>query len=207
MIDANGTITDYTYNANGTLNTATLYTPGGGTRVTTFAFNNDRQITDIIHPNGRIDRLRYNAAGRLIATGNALNEFVSYGYSVATNTETTSSARKHAEPERIDADRSARGQLPCHPQARQPATALRELGQRRADAQLTFTTAMATSRPKPTPRAAQPLRVRRAEPPGQVHRSGRRHHRATATTARAGSPTSKTRAACAPPTPPTASAT
>jgi len=93
MTDANGTITDYAYDAKGTLDTATLYAPGG-TRVTRFTFDHDRRITDIAYPDGRVDRLRYNAAGRLISAGNALSEFVSYGYSVATNTETTSSARK-----------------------------------------------------------------------------------------------------------------
>ena len=93
MTDANGTITDYAYDAKGTLDTATLYAPGG-TRVTRFTFDHDRRITDIAYPDGRVDRLRYNAAGRLISAGNALSEFVSYGYSVATNSETTSSARK-----------------------------------------------------------------------------------------------------------------
>lgn len=93
MTDANGTITDYAYDAKGVLNSATLYA-AGGTRVTSYAYNHDRQLTDIAYADGRVGRLRYNAAGRLISAGNALNEFVNFGYSVSTNTETTSSARK-----------------------------------------------------------------------------------------------------------------
>lgn len=54
----------------------------------------DRQLTDVAHPDGRVERLRYNAAGRLISAGNAAGEFVSYGYSADANTETTSSARR-----------------------------------------------------------------------------------------------------------------
>ena len=92
MTDANGTITDYAYDAKGTLSTATLYAPGA--RVTSYAYNHARQPTDITYADGRIDRLRYNAAGRLTSAGNALSEMQSYGYNVSTNTETTTSPRK-----------------------------------------------------------------------------------------------------------------
>ena len=42
---------------------------------------------------GRVDRSRYNAAGRLELVGNALGEYVRYAFDVPSNTLTTSSAR------------------------------------------------------------------------------------------------------------------
>ncbi|MFO1219353.1 MAG: RHS repeat-associated core domain-containing protein [Burkholderiaceae bacterium] len=90
--DANGVITDYTYDAKGNLVSQLLYHPSGN-RVTTYAYNNNRQVTDVTYPTGRIDRSRYNAATRLTQQGNALNEYVSFDYDVATNTWRTRSNR------------------------------------------------------------------------------------------------------------------
>jgi YD repeat-containing protein len=90
--DANGVTTDYTYAANGNRLTETVNHPSGA-RTTTLAYNNNRQVTDVFHPTGRVDRFRYNAATRLAQQGNALNEFVTFDYTVATNTWRTRSNR------------------------------------------------------------------------------------------------------------------
>ncbi len=75
VTDANGISTDFTYDAKGNLVSATQWLPSGP-RTTTFAYNHNRQVTDVTHPHGAVDRYRYNAATRLTRIGNALNEFV-----------------------------------------------------------------------------------------------------------------------------------
>jgi RHS repeat-associated protein len=90
--DPNGVVTSYAYADNGNLLSATQLLPTGN-RTTTFTYNNDRQVTDIAYPTGRVDRFRYNAAGRLIQTGNALNEFVTRSFDLTTKIETHQSAR------------------------------------------------------------------------------------------------------------------
>ena len=91
-VDLNGTITDFTYDAKGNLLTSAQYLPGG-TRSTSYAYNNNHQVTDITHASGRVDRLRYNAATRLEKSGNALSEFVQRDYTLAANTVTMRSNR------------------------------------------------------------------------------------------------------------------
>ena len=90
--DSNGVITDFTYDSRGHRLTALEYLPGGS-RLTTYAYNNDRQITDVTYASGRVDRARYNAAGRLEYSGNAPNEFVRFAFDVAANTSTVTSNR------------------------------------------------------------------------------------------------------------------
>ena len=92
MSDGNGFATDYVYNRKANLITAVQCLPGG-TRLTSFTYNNSHQITEVTYTTGRIGRFRYNTAGRLEYTGNALNDFVRYGFEVPTNTSTTSSSR------------------------------------------------------------------------------------------------------------------
>jgi RHS repeat-associated protein len=74
VTDANGVATDFTYDAKGNLVNATQLLPAGP-RTTTFAYNNNRQVTDVTYANGAVDRYRYNAATRLTRIGNALGEF------------------------------------------------------------------------------------------------------------------------------------
>ena len=90
---ANGVIIDYTWAFKGNLLSTTQYL-STGIRVATFAYNNDRQVTDITYPDSRVDRLRYNAAGRLVSSGNAANEFVQFNFAVASNTASTVSDRQ-----------------------------------------------------------------------------------------------------------------
>jgi RHS repeat-associated protein len=91
-IDPNGVESTYAYHPNGTLASVTQWLPTGN-RTTTFAYNPDRQVTDIVHPTGRVDRFRYTASGRLAQTGNAAGEFVTVSLDLAANTWTTRSAR------------------------------------------------------------------------------------------------------------------
>jgi RHS repeat-associated protein len=92
MVDANAIATDYVYADNGNLLQRTMQLPSGA-RITQYAYNNNRQVTDITYADGRVDRLRYNAAGRLEYVGNAQSEFLRYGFDVPSNTSTVSSNR------------------------------------------------------------------------------------------------------------------
>jgi RHS repeat-associated protein len=84
-VDANGVTTDFGYDPKGNKTAETFYHPGGA-RILTLTHNKNRQVTDMTFATGRVDRFRYNAATRLTQQGNALNEFVSFDYAVATNT-------------------------------------------------------------------------------------------------------------------------
>ena len=61
--------------------------------MTTYAYNNARQLTDVYYPTGRVDRTRYTASLRVAQQGNALSEFVNSDFDIATNTWRTHSAR------------------------------------------------------------------------------------------------------------------
>jgi len=115
MTDANGVATDYAYDAKGNLVSATLYT-GSGSRTTTLAYNSARQLTDVTHASGRVDRYRYTASGRLEYTGNALNEFVFHAFDATQNT-TTSTSTRHLP--------SLNGSIPVATEANSPFRAKR----------------------------------------------------------------------------------
>jgi RHS repeat-associated protein len=91
--DASGVATDYSYDAKGNLVSATQLLPTGS-RVTTFAYNNNRQLTDVTLPDGRVTRYRYNAAARLDRIGNALSQFVTRPIDVAANRTSSRSDRQ-----------------------------------------------------------------------------------------------------------------
>jgi RHS repeat-associated protein len=90
--DPNSVVTDHAYNPNGTLYTQTVYLPAGA-RGKTYHYNHDRQVTDIFHATGRVDRFRYNAAGRLANFGNALGEYVNLNYDVGANVAGVNASR------------------------------------------------------------------------------------------------------------------
>jgi RHS repeat-associated protein len=92
MTDANGVVTDYTYDTKGQIVSATQQLPTGN-RTTTFTHNNDRQVTRIAYPTAQVDQFRYLASGRLAAVGNALDQFVTYAFDIPTNTSTVASTR------------------------------------------------------------------------------------------------------------------
>lgn len=90
--DANGVQTVYAYAPNGNLLSETQYLPTGP-RTTSYAYDNSRRMTDVVFPDGRASRYRYNAAGRVTLVGNAAQEFVQMNLDVASNTRTVVSAR------------------------------------------------------------------------------------------------------------------
>ncbi|MGK5070708.1 RHS repeat-associated core domain-containing protein [Janthinobacterium sp. RT4P48] len=65
-------------------------------RVTSYAYNHDRQVSSISYPEGSVARYQYNAAGRLEYIGNALNEFAHLAVDVPGNKVRTSSPRHSA---------------------------------------------------------------------------------------------------------------
>ncbi len=92
LTDANGVVTDYVYNPNGTLAYQVAYVNDGG-RVLTYAYDHARNVTDIAHSSGRIERFRYKNFKRVEYIGNAQNEFVQLAYTAPTLSVTTSSPR------------------------------------------------------------------------------------------------------------------
>jgi RHS repeat-associated protein len=80
-VDASGVSTGLVYDAAGKLMTVHAYLPAG-TRSTFIAYNHARQPTDVTLPDGRVHRMRYNAALRMVQTGNAAGEFMNFGYDV-----------------------------------------------------------------------------------------------------------------------------
>lgn len=93
ITDQNGISTDFTYDPNGNLRLASQQLPTGS-RSTSLTYNNDRQITDVAYPSGRVDRTRYTPSGRVEYAGNALNQFTRLTVNVPTSTLTTSSDRQ-----------------------------------------------------------------------------------------------------------------
>jgi RHS repeat-associated protein len=93
MTDANGVVTLFGYHANGNLLTATQQLPTG-TRTTTYTYNHNRQVTDIVRADGSGVRLRYDAAMKLIQSGNAAGQFVTRSYNVSTREEQFTSSRQ-----------------------------------------------------------------------------------------------------------------
>jgi RHS repeat-associated protein len=92
-IDINGVVTDYAYNANGTLRSETLLV-GGATRTTQYFYDHNRRVTDIVRSSGDVTRYRYNTAGRREYIGNGPGEYVQLGRDVPTNSSFTTSARQ-----------------------------------------------------------------------------------------------------------------
>lgn len=92
VVDPNNVATDFSYADNGNLLTATLRLATGD-RTTAYNYNNDRQLVDVSHPTGRVDRFRYNAAGRLTKIGNAAGAFQTRSFDLASREEIWQSAR------------------------------------------------------------------------------------------------------------------
>ena len=90
--DINGVSADFVYAPNGNLTTATQR-HAGGTRVTRFAYNQDRQMTEAILPSGQVLRWVYTAGGRLEYTGDSLNQSARTAVGVITNTIKSTSDR------------------------------------------------------------------------------------------------------------------
>ena len=91
-VDINGISHTFAYNLNTTLKSATDKLPTGD-RATTFTYNGDNKLTDIVRPDGTALRYRYNAGGRLEKIGDAQNSFTTIAYTPATATTVTTSGR------------------------------------------------------------------------------------------------------------------
>lgn len=92
MVDANGVATDFTYDTKGNLGSSTVQLPSGA-RTTTYLYDNNRRVTDVMSPDGSVARMRYNAAGRLYRRGNAANEFAQTDFDPVSTITTTYSDR------------------------------------------------------------------------------------------------------------------
>ncbi|SFV04491.1 RHS repeat protein [Pseudoduganella namucuonensis] len=92
-IDLNGIATDFGYDPKGNLIRQTQHLPNGD-RVTTFTYNNNRQLTDVSYADGRVDRYRYNISGRLEKIGDAAQRFATLALDVPKNTYRKSSERR-----------------------------------------------------------------------------------------------------------------
>lgn len=93
MVDANNVTTRFAYAGNGNHISTTHNLPTGA-RTTTYVYNNNRQVTDVISPSGSVSRLRYDAAMQVVGTGNAEEEYVSRQFDLATKTITMASGRE-----------------------------------------------------------------------------------------------------------------
>ncbi|GAB2848234.1 hypothetical protein GCM10027277_15480 [Pseudoduganella ginsengisoli] len=92
-VDINGVSTDYLYDLKGNLSKATQNL-ASGPRVTTYTFNNNHQVTDIVYANGSAERYRYRGYDRLEQVGDSQGKFITTAIDVATNTVTTSVERQ-----------------------------------------------------------------------------------------------------------------
>jgi RHS repeat-associated protein len=92
VVDQNGTATTFTYDDAGNVKTSTTAYPQGRYSVT-YDYDNANRLTAVYLPGGRSTTWQFNAAGRLVQSGNAQNEYVTHSLSTSTNTLATSSAR------------------------------------------------------------------------------------------------------------------
>lgn len=92
MVDENGIAHLYAYNPNGTLKSVIDRLPTGD-RTTTYTYDGDRRVTDIVYSDGTAMRYRYDASGRLVQVGDAQNRFQTIDYTPSTLTTVTTSAR------------------------------------------------------------------------------------------------------------------
>ena len=97
ITDANGVSTTVSYDSFSNPITITANLPTG-VRTTTFYYEGNDRLTDTAYPDGRVDRARYVASGRVYATGNAYGEFQLDYYTPSTNTHTYQSNRVSAAP-------------------------------------------------------------------------------------------------------------
>lgn len=82
VTDPNGVVTDLGRDALGRVRSKLAYV-NGGTRATYFYLDADGNLTDVSYADGRVDRFRYKNFRRLEYVGNAQGEFLTYGYTVA----------------------------------------------------------------------------------------------------------------------------
>jgi RHS repeat-associated protein len=90
--DPNNVVTTYTYAPNGNLKSESIAL-SNGERLKSYTYNNDRQITSITYNSGKVERFRYNSAGRMDGKGDGQGVYQTNGLNMSTNTQTISSPR------------------------------------------------------------------------------------------------------------------
>jgi RHS repeat-associated protein len=90
--EQNGVSTDLVYDATGHLQTATRHAAAGD-QITKYSFNGFGNSTGTFYPDGSAIQYQYAPSERLSGIGNALNEYVQYGFTASTNTGTVQSSR------------------------------------------------------------------------------------------------------------------
>lgn len=92
IVDVNGVVTDFVYDAKSNLRRVTTYI-NGVPRSTTYQYNAARLVTEVFPPTGAVQRQRYNDGLRLTDVGNAQDQFVHFSNSPSLNNSGISSSR------------------------------------------------------------------------------------------------------------------
>jgi RHS repeat-associated protein len=92
--NANGIVTLMSWDDVGRLKSSTMQLPNGATRVTGLSYNRRSQLTEVRHPNGRLERWGYTASGRLAYSADGLGQSKRFDVDVASSTVSSSSARR-----------------------------------------------------------------------------------------------------------------
>jgi|CXWL01.1.fsa_nt_gi RHS repeat-associated protein len=82
--DANGTVTNLTYDLRGLLKTQTVVAASGNA-ITTYGYDNAEMLTSITAPDNSVLNFTYNDAHKLVAVYNASNERIDYTLDAAGN--------------------------------------------------------------------------------------------------------------------------
>lgn len=94
VVDANGVATAFSYRPDGHLLATAAQLPNG-IRGTSFVYNHDRQLTDVLHATGAVDRFRYEDSGDLSAVGDAIGNYRIVAHDLPTHTYTTWHPKHH----------------------------------------------------------------------------------------------------------------
>lgn len=82
VTDANGLITDYTYDAASKLLSRTVHNNLGGSQTTSYVYNAMGQTTKVTYPDGNYTNYVYNSSYRLIQIKDRRGHRIEYGYNV-----------------------------------------------------------------------------------------------------------------------------
>jgi YD repeat-containing protein len=89
----NGVVTSFVYDVKGNPRTSSTMLENGS-RLTTYTFSHDHQLTDAVYADGSAARYRYGADGRLAQVGDAASNLATRAWDGDTNTETWSFPRQ-----------------------------------------------------------------------------------------------------------------
>lgn len=92
VVDANGTITTFQYDAKSLLISKAVALPNG-TRTSSISYNHNGQPTRANFADGAVVQWRYSSGGRIEQVGDGLDQFKSFGLDTGANTSTASAPR------------------------------------------------------------------------------------------------------------------